>query len=141
MQELRGYFGAAAADQPVRAVPAIDAQLPIWLLGSSLYSAELAAVLGLPFAFAAHFAPDWLLQAFALYRQLFQPSDALAKPYAMATVNVIVADTDESARRLFSSHQQAFVRLRRAAVPDGCPRRWTTSRGSCPPRIWRCCSR
>jgi luciferase family oxidoreductase group 1 len=111
--ELRGYFGSAAAAQPVRAVPALDAHLPIWLLGSSLYSAELAAVLGLPFAFAAHFAPDWLLQAFALYRQMFQPSRELAQPYAMATVNLIAADTDEGARRLFSSHQQAFVRLRR----------------------------
>lgn len=111
--ELRGYFGAAAAAAAVRAVPALDAHLPIWLLGSSLYSAELAAMLGLPFAFAAHFAPDWLLQAFALYRQLFQPSAELARPYAMATVNLIAADTDEAARRLFSSHQQAFVRLRR----------------------------
>jgi len=111
--ELRGYFGAAAAAQPVRAVPALDAQVPIWLLGSSLYSAELAATLGLPFAFAAHFAPDWLMQAFALYRQLFQTSAALARPYAMATVNLIAADTDEAARRLFTSHQQAFVRLRR----------------------------
>ncbi|HWG75449.1 MAG TPA: LLM class flavin-dependent oxidoreductase [Steroidobacteraceae bacterium] len=111
--ELRGYFGAAAASQPVRAVPALDAQLPIWLLGSSLYSAELAAVLGLPFAFAAHFAPDWLLQALALYRQMFQPSRELERPYAMATVNLIAADTDEGAQRLFSSHQQAFLRLRR----------------------------
>src|SRR6185437_7019920 len=110
--ELRGYF-AAAASQPVRAVPALDAQLPIWLLGSSLYSAELAAVLGLPFAFAAHFAPDWLLQALALYRQMFQPSRELERPYAMATVNLIAADTDEGAQRLFSSHQQAFLRLRR----------------------------
>jgi luciferase family oxidoreductase group 1 len=112
VDELRGYFGAAAAGA-VRAVPALDARVPIWLLGSSLYSAELAALLGLPFAFAAHFAPDWLLQAFALYRQLFQPSEQLARPYAMATVNLIAADTDEAARRLFSSHQQAFVRLRR----------------------------
>jgi alkanesulfonate monooxygenase SsuD/methylene tetrahydromethanopterin reductase-like flavin-dependent oxidoreductase (luciferase family) len=70
-------------------------------------------MLGLPFAFAAHFAPDWLLQAFALYRQMFQPSAQLARPYAMATVNLIAADTDAAARRLFSSHQQAFVRLRR----------------------------
>jgi luciferase family oxidoreductase group 1 len=113
VDELRSYFGAAAASQPVRAVPALDAHLPIWLLGSSLYSAELAAVLGLPFAFAAHFAPDWLLQAFTLYRQMFRPSPELSHPYAMATVNLIAADTDESARRLFSSHQQAFVRLRR----------------------------
>lgn len=113
VDELRGYFGAAAAARPVRAVPALDAQVPVWLLGSSLYSAELAAVLGLPFAFAAHFAPDWLLQAFSLYRQMFQPSAQLARPYAMAAVNLIAADTDEGAQRLFSSHQQAFVRLRR----------------------------
>jgi luciferase family oxidoreductase group 1 len=113
VEELRSYFGAAALAQPVRAVPALDAHLPVWLLGSSLYSAELAAMLGLPFAFAAHFAPDWLLQAFSLYRQMFQPSAELARPYAMATVNLIAADTDEAARRLFSSHQQAFLRLRR----------------------------
>jgi luciferase family oxidoreductase group 1 len=111
--ELRGYFGAAGANQPVRAIPALDAEVPIWLLGSSLYSAELAATLGLPFAFAAHFAPDALLQAFALYRQLFQPSAGMPRPYAMAAVNVIIADTDAKARDLFSSHQQAFIHLRR----------------------------
>jgi alkanesulfonate monooxygenase SsuD/methylene tetrahydromethanopterin reductase-like flavin-dependent oxidoreductase (luciferase family) len=113
VEELRGYFGATAATQAVRAVPALDASVPVWLLGSSLYSAQLAAMLGLPFAFAAHFAPDWLLQAFAVYRETFQPSAQLARPYAMATVNLIAADTDAAARRLFSSHQQAFVRLRR----------------------------
>jgi luciferase family oxidoreductase group 1 len=111
--ELRGYFGATGANQPVRAIPALDAEVPIWLLGSSLYSAELAATLGLPFAFAAHFAPDALLQAFAVYRQLFQPSAGMSHPYAMAAVNVILADTDQGARDLFSSHQQAFIRLRR----------------------------
>src|SRR5579871_130138 len=113
LQELRSYFGAAAAAEPVRAIPALDAQLPIWLLGSSLYSAELAARLGLPFAFAAHFAPDGLLPALTLYRQMFQPSAELARPYAMVAVNLIAADTEAAAQRLFTSHQQAFLRLRR----------------------------
>jgi luciferase family oxidoreductase group 1 len=113
IEELRGYFDADAARQPIRAVPALDVQLPIWLLGSSVYSAELAARLGLPFAFAAHFSPDWLVPALELYREHFAASAANERPHAMVCVNVVMADTDQAARRLFSSHQQAFIQLRR----------------------------
>src|ERR1700691_2304342 len=110
--ELQSYF-AAPADQVTRAVPGAGLKVPIWLLGSSLYSAQLAALLGLPFAFAAHFAPELLLPALQLYRMRFQPSRALERACAMVCVNVIAADTDAEARRLFSSHQQAFTQLRR----------------------------
>jgi len=110
--ELQSYF-AAPADQVTRAVPGAGLKVPIWLLGSSLYSAQLAALLGLPFAFAAHFAPELLLQALAIYRSRFTPSAQLARPYAMICVNLIVADTERAAQRLFSSHQQAFTHLRR----------------------------
>jgi luciferase family oxidoreductase group 1 len=110
--ELQGYF-AAPADQVTRAVPGAGLKVPIWLLGSSLYSAQLAALLGLPFAFAAHFAPEMLLQALAIYRARFTPSAQLERPYAMICINLIVADTERGAQRLFSSHQQAFTHLRR----------------------------
>jgi luciferase family oxidoreductase group 1 len=110
--ELQSYF-AAPADQVTRAVPGAGLKVPIWLLGSSLYSAQLAALLGLPFAFAAHFAPELLLQALAIYRSRFTPSAQLARPYAMICVNLIVADSERAAQRLFSSHQQAFTHLRR----------------------------
>ena len=103
VQELQAYFGPPAPDQRVHAVPGEGLEVPIWLLGSSLYSAQLAAYLGLPFAFASHFAPEHLLQALEVYRRLFQPSDKLAKPYAMAAANVVVADSDEEAEFLFSS--------------------------------------
>ena len=110
--ELQGYFEAPAG-QPTRAVPGAGRKVPIWLLGSSLYSAQLAAMLGLPFAFAAHFAPELLLQAFEAYRSGFAHSAHLDRPYAMVCVNVVAADTDRDAQRLFSSHQQAFTQLRR----------------------------
>ena len=113
IQELRSYFAHARADQPVRAVPGAGLDVPIWLLGSSLYSARLAAELGLPFAFASHFAPDYLTHALEVYREGFRPSATLKKPYAMACLNVFAAETDEEARRLFTSLQQAFINLRR----------------------------
>jgi luciferase family oxidoreductase group 1 len=94
-------------------VPGAGLKVPIWLLGSSLYSAQLAAMLGLPFAFAAHFAPELLLHALAAYRSRFAPSAHLQAPYAMICVNVVTADSDREAQRLFSSHQQAFTQLRR----------------------------
>jgi luciferase family oxidoreductase group 1 len=112
VQELQSYFDAPAGQSP-RAIPGAGLAVPIWLLGSSLFSAQLAAALGLPFAFAAHFAPELLLAALSVYRKRFQASRALARPYAMVCVNVIVADTDAEARRLFTSHQQAFTQLRR----------------------------
>lgn len=111
--ELQHYFGEVTDDQHVQAVPGQGLHIPIWLLGSSLYSAQLAAKLGLPFAFASHFAPDMLYQALALYRSQFQPSAALAKPYAIVCINVVAADSERDARFLFTSMQQQFINLRR----------------------------
>ena len=113
VQELQAYFEPATPGQAVQAVPGAGLDVPLWILGSSTYGAQLAAALGLPYAFASHFAPDALTQAMALYRQLFKPSDQLRKPHAMAGVNVVVADTDAEAKRLFTSHQQSFANLRR----------------------------
>ena len=111
--ELRAYFAPARPGQPVRAVPGEGLRVPLWLLGSSLYSARLAAELGLPFGFASHFAPDYLLHALEVYRERFRPSDELKEPYAVACLNVFAAETDAEARRLLTSLQQAFVNLRR----------------------------
>jgi len=94
-------------------VPGAGLNVPIWLLGSSLFSAQLAAALGLPFAFASHFAPDHLMSALQLYRSQFRPSAALAQPYAMVGLSVIAAESDREAQRLFTSLQQQFVNLRR----------------------------
>jgi luciferase family oxidoreductase group 1 len=113
VQELQSYFEPATPGQKIRAVPGAGLRVPIWLLGSSLFSAQLAAQLGLPFAFASHFAPADMLQALQLYREQFQPSRQLDHPYVMLGLNVIVADTDAQARYLFSSVQQAFTNLRR----------------------------
>lgn len=109
--ELQSYFRPSAPGQAVRAIPGEGLNLPLWLLGSSDFGAQLAAALGLPFAFASHFAPDYLYAALDLYRGDFQPSETLAEPYAMVGVNVIAADSDAEARRLFSSLQQLFVNL------------------------------
>jgi luciferase family oxidoreductase group 1 len=111
--ELQAYFRDPAPGQLIRAVPGAGLNVPIWLLGSSLFSAQLAAALGLPFAFASHFAPDLLLPALQIYRAHFKPSAALAQPYAMAGVGVFAADTDADARRLITSAQQQFLNLRR----------------------------
>jgi luciferase family oxidoreductase group 1 len=110
--ELLSYFAPARAGQLVRAVPGEGLRVPVWLLGSSLYSAQLAALLGLPFAFASHFAPDYLTDALEEYRREFRPSEFLAEPYSMACVNVFAAGTDGEAARLFTSLQQAFINLR-----------------------------
>jgi luciferase family oxidoreductase group 1 len=110
--ELQAYF-AGDPELRTQAVPGRGLNVPIWLLGSSLFSAQLAGMLGLPFAFAAHFAPELLHQALAEYRGRFTPSAHLQGPYAMICVNVIAAETDRAAQRLFSSHQQAFTELRR----------------------------
>ncbi|MEH0833193.1 luciferase-like monooxygenase [Pectobacterium cacticida] len=115
VQELQRYFADAQPGQLVQAVPGQGLHVPIWLLGSSLYSAQLAAKLGLPFAFAAHFAPDMLLEALHLYRKSFIPSATHTTPYAMVCVNVIAADSDRDARFLFTSIQQQFINLRRGA--------------------------
>ena len=118
--ELLSYFRPAAAGQTVRAIPGEGLNVPVYLLGSSDYSARLAAELGLPFAFASHFAPDYLLTALELYRTGFKPSEWLDEPYAMAGINVITADSDSAARRLFTSLQQQFLNLSRG-VPREVP--------------------
>ena len=111
--ELQSYFRDPAPGQLIRAVPGAGLKVPIWLLGSSLFSAQLAAALGLPFAFASHFAPDLLMEALAIYRSEFRPSESLEAPYTMAGVSVVAADEDGAARRLFTSLQIQFVNLRR----------------------------
>jgi luciferase family oxidoreductase group 1 len=113
VMELQAYFREVQAGQAVRAVPGAGLRVPLWLLGSSLFSAQLAAALGLPFAFASHFAPEHLMAALEVYRRQFRPSAALAQPYAMVGLSVIAADTDRDAQRLFTSLQQQFVNLRR----------------------------
>jgi luciferase family oxidoreductase group 1 len=110
--ELMDYFGPAEPGQPILAVPGAGLNVPIWILGSSLYGARLAAALGLPYAFASHFAPAQLLQAIEVYRADFRPSAQLARPYVMAGVNVIAAETDREAALLATSLEQAFVNLR-----------------------------
>lgn len=113
VQELQAYFGPPVPGQRIHAIPGEGLNVPLWLLGSSLYSAQLAAYLGLPFAFASHFAPADMTGALQVYRATFQPSAQLQSPYAMLTVNVFAADTDAEARHHFTSLQQAFVNLRR----------------------------
>lgn len=113
VQELLGYFEPAKPGQLVRAVPGAGIDVPVWLLGSSLFSAQLAAALGLPFAFASHFAPDAMDQALMVYHRDFRPSRHLDNPHAMLALNVVAAETDAEARRLFTTQQQAFVNLRR----------------------------
>ena len=111
--ELQAYLGPEKEGQVVRAVPGQGTEVPVWLLGSSLYSAQLAAYLGLPFAFASHFAPDLLQQALDIYRAQYRPSEKNPKPYAMVGLNVIVADSDAEAAHLFTSLQQRFLGMQR----------------------------
>jgi luciferase family oxidoreductase group 1 len=113
VMELQAYFRPSKPGQAVQAVPGAGLNVPIFLLGSSVFGAQLAAALGLPFAFASHFAPDLLYEALELYRSKFRPSDTLKKPYAMAAAGVFAADSDREAERLFTSLQQSFVKLRR----------------------------
>jgi luciferase family oxidoreductase group 1 len=109
--------------QVVQAVPGAGLEVPIWILGSSLFGAQLAAMLGLPYAFASHFAPDALMQALEVYRARFEPSRQLDKPYAMVGANVVAADTDDEARYLFTSTQQSRIHMLRG------------TRGQLPPPI------
>ena len=113
VMELQGYLGDAQPGQAVRAIPGMGTNVPIWILGSSLYGAQVAAYLGLPFAFASHFAPDMLMQALDVYRRNFRPSAAWPKPHAMVGVNVVAADTDEAAAWAFTSIQQRFLGMQR----------------------------
>jgi len=118
--ELQRYLADPVPGQAVRATPGAGTKVPLWILGSSLYGAQLAAMLGLPYAFASHFAPDALLPALATYRERFEPSVQLSEPYAMVGANAVVADTDEEARRLFTSAQQSFTNIlrgRRGQLP------------------------
>ena len=121
--ELQALLGPVQPGQILQAVPGAGTKVPLWILGSSLFGAQLAAMLGLPYAFASHFAPDALMPALQVYRENFKPSEQADKPYAMVGVNVIAADTDEEARRLFTSPQQAFTNIFRG------------TRGKLPPPI------
>jgi luciferase family oxidoreductase group 1 len=129
--ELQRYLADAVPGQAVRAVPGAGTKVPLWILGSSLYGAQLAAMLGLPYAFASHFAPEALLPALAIYRERFEPSEQLAEPYAMVGANAVVAETDAEARHLFTSVQQSFTNIfrgRRGQLPppiDDIEEYWT----------------
>ncbi|ODN69487.1 LLM class flavin-dependent oxidoreductase [Methylobrevis pamukkalensis] len=111
VMELVALFAPAGPDQAIQAVPGAGLNVPIWILGSSLFGAQLAAMLGMPYAFASHFAPDALLDALEVYRERFEPSEHGTRPYAMAGINVVAAETDAEARRLFTSQQQAFTNM------------------------------
>ena len=121
--ELMGYFQPAEPGQAVQAVPGAGLEVPIWILGSSLYGAQVAAYLGLPFAFASHFAPAMMMQAMAIYRERFRPSAQLSAPNVMLGVTVVAAEADEEARFLFSSLQQSMLNSR------------TGRRGQLPPPV------
>ncbi|MGH8789343.1 MAG: LLM class flavin-dependent oxidoreductase [Cupriavidus necator] len=133
VEELQAYFDDVRPGQRLRAVPGAGLKVPIWLLGSSLFSAQLAAAMGLPFAFASHFAPGFMRQAVDLYRRTFRPSEALDRPYVMLGLNVFAAETGDQARRLFSSLQQQFLALVRGtpgqlrAPVDDIESLWTES--------------
>ncbi|HYZ63887.1 MAG TPA: LLM class flavin-dependent oxidoreductase [Acetobacteraceae bacterium] len=123
VMELQALLGPVQQGQAIRAVPGADTNVPLWILGSSLFGAQLAAALGLPYAFASHFAPEALMPALRTYRENFRPSAQLARPYAMVGCNVIAADTDEEAQLLFTSVQQSFTNMLR------------NTRGKLPPPI------
>tara|TARA_R110002020_G_scaffold114217_12_gene262683 strand:- start:3620 stop:4612 length:993 start_codon:yes stop_codon:yes gene_type:complete len=112
VQELLMYLDEPTPDQKIKAIPGMGSKVPVWLLGSSLFGAQLAAQMGLPYTFASHFAPDYLQLALEAYRSNFQPSKYLDKPYAMAAINVFAADTEQAAKRLKSSMQLQFMALR-----------------------------
>ena len=121
--ELQALLGPPRENQTLHAIPGEDTNVPLWILGSSLFGAQLAAMLGLPYAFASHFAPHALTQAISVYRERFEPSAQLDKPHIMVGCNVIVADTEDEAKRLFTSPQQNSARMVRG------------TRGQLPPPI------
>lgn len=110
--ELMAFFRTPEPDQAIQAVPGAEAKVALWILGSSLYGAQLAAMLGLPYGFASHFAPQYMMQAIEVYRERFEPSEVLDKPHVLLGYNVFAAETDAEAHYLASSMQQAFVNLR-----------------------------
>jgi luciferase family oxidoreductase group 1 len=142
LQELRSYFAPASPFEPVRAIPGAGLSVPIYLLGSSDFSARLAAQLGLPFGFASHFAPDYLHEALALYRDHFQPSAQLERPHVIVGVNVFAAETDTEAARLFTSLQQAFLGMVRGNRSELRPpvetMQWTEAEEAYVHRMTRC---
>ena len=111
VMELQAFFAPAGPNQNIQAVPAAGTDVPLWILGSSTYGAQLAAALGLPYAFASHFAPEQLMQALQIYRERFEPSEQLARPHAMVGVNIIAADTGKEARRLATTQQMSFTNM------------------------------
>ena len=111
VMELQAFFAPAGPNQNIQAVPAAGTEVPLWILGSSTYGAQLAAALGLPYAFASHFAPESLLQALQIYRERFEASEQLARPHAMVGVNIIAADSDKEAKRLATTQQMSFVNM------------------------------
>lgn len=133
--ELITYFQSPPGLR-VRAIPGAGLNIPIWILGSSLYGAQLAAELGLPYAFASHFAPALMMDAIALYRERFRASEVLAQPHVMLGLNVVVGDTHEDATWLFTSHQQAFVNLRRGTLGPLPPPDTDFLRGLSPQERW-----
>ena len=122
LEELRFFFREAEENQRVQAVPGAGLNIPIWLLGSSGFSARLAGELGLPFAFAGHFAPEYILPALEIYRSSFSVSETLAQPFAMLAINVVAAETDEEAQRLATTQFQSFLRLIRGKPGQMHPR-------------------
>lgn len=144
VQELQAFLGPVQSGQSVRAVPGGGTEVPIWILGSSTFGAQLAGLLGLPYGFASHFAPDALHAALGVYRETFRPSAVLDAPYAMAGLNVIAADTDEEARRLFTTPQQQFTNLVRGrpgrlpAPIDDIEAYWSPAEKSHAMRMLRC---
>ena len=111
--ELQALLGPPLENQTIHAIPGEDTNVPLWILGSSLYGAQLAAMLGLPYAFASHFAPQAMNEAVSIYRERFKPSAQLSKPLVMIGCNVVVSDTEDEARKLFTSSQQQFTRMMR----------------------------
>ena len=132
VRELQRYFEQVIPGQKIRAVPGTGLAVPIGLLGSSLFSAQLAAQLGLPFAFASHFAPGDLMEALRIYRDRFQPLQELQQSYAMCGMTIVAADTDAEARYHFTSIQQSFINLRRG-MPGQIPPPIDDIDAFCPP--------
>jgi luciferase family oxidoreductase group 1 len=115
VMELQAFLAPAAPNQRIQAVPAAGTEVPLWILGSSHFGAMLAGELGLPYAFASHFAPDHLISALEIYRSRFKPSEQLDRPYAMVGVNIVAAESDDKARRLATTQQMSFTNIFRGA--------------------------